>query len=67
VKKRKKTSITCPHCGQDITESVNRAVASRAARAWHAQRDKEYYRELVKKRWAKKKAAEEKMKGVKER
>jgi hypothetical protein len=59
MKKSKNNPITCPHCGQDITESVNRAVASRAARAWHAQRDKEYYRELVKKRWAKKKAADD--------
>jgi hypothetical protein len=50
--------ITCPHCGEDITESVNRATASRAARAWHAKHDNEYYRELVNKRWAKKKATE---------
>jgi hypothetical protein len=37
---------------------VNRATASRAARAWHAKHDNEYYRELVNKRWAKKKATE---------
>jgi hypothetical protein len=54
--------IMCPHCGKDITESVNRAVASRAARAWHAKHDTEYYRELAKKRWAKPEAAEKKNK-----
>jgi hypothetical protein len=58
----KNNRITCPHCGKDITESVNRATASRAVKAWHASRDKEYYRELVKKRWAKKKAADSKTK-----
>lgn len=54
----KNNRIACPHCGEDITEYANRATASRAARAWHEKHDNEYYRELVKKRWAKKKATE---------
>jgi hypothetical protein len=55
---KKNTRITCPHCGKDITESVNKAVSSRAVRAWHAKHDKEYYRRLINGRWAKKKEAE---------
>jgi hypothetical protein len=50
--------ITCPHCGKDITESVNKAVSSRAVRAWHAKHDQEYYRRPIIGRWAKKEAAE---------
>lgn len=52
--------ITCPHCGKDITEYANRVTAGRAGRASGLKRSKEYYSELVKKRWAIKKAAEEK-------
>jgi hypothetical protein len=54
----KDNRILCPHCGSDITESVNRAMASRAARAWHAKKNNEYYRDLAKKRWAQEKAAD---------
>jgi hypothetical protein len=53
----KNNRITCPHCGEDITEFANRVTAGRAGRVSGLKRPKEYYRELIKKRWAKKKAA----------
>ena len=54
----KNIPIPCPHCGKDITEYVNRVTASRAARVSILTRPEGYYRELINKRWAKKKAAD---------
>ena len=54
----KNNRITCPHCGKDITEYANRVTAGRAGRVSGLKRPKEFYRELIKKRWDKKKAAE---------
>ncbi len=53
----KDNRITCPHCGKDITEYANRVTAGRAGRVSGLKRSNEYYSELVKKRWDKKKAA----------